>query len=111
MPRDGDRNDKLEEHLAPDLALQRHFIRVTRKRRVLPNTGIPEDEAVIDLTDVIEDPAESEEEIIELTDVIQDSTDSGDEIVELTDIAAAPDPESGHRQPSHTWIAAPAYWR
>jgi hypothetical protein len=44
IPRQGDRNDNHEDHLAPDLALQRHSIRVTRKRRVLPNTRIPEDE-------------------------------------------------------------------
>ncbi len=35
-----------------------------------------------------------DEDIVELTDVIEDSAESGDEIVELTDIAEAPGPES-----------------
>ena len=45
---------------------------------------IPEDEELIELTDVIEGPAKSEEETIELTDVIEDSAESEEEIVELT---------------------------
>jgi len=35
-----------------------------------------------------------DEDIVELTDVIEGSAESGDEIVELTDIAEAPGPES-----------------
>ena len=54
---------------------------------------IPEDEEIIELTDTIESPAESEEETIELTDMIEDSAESEDEIVELTDIAETPDLE------------------
>jgi len=55
---------------------------------------IPEDEAFIELTDIIENSAESEEAIIELTDVVDDDVEEEEEIIELTDIAAASLPES-----------------
>ncbi|HIJ55417.1 MAG TPA: hypothetical protein HPQ03_04760 [Deltaproteobacteria bacterium] len=47
---------------------------------------IPEDEAIIELTDVIEGSAELEEAIIELTDVIEDSAEPGEPVIELTDV-------------------------
>ncbi len=62
--------------------------------------GPEEDDAIIELTDVVDSPETASEEIIELTEVVARDAGEDDEIIELTDVVdTAPAPEAEVDQP------------
>ena len=62
--------------------------------------GPEEDDAIIELTDVVDSPETASEEIIELTEVVAHDAGEDDEVIELTDVVeSAPAPEAEVDQP------------
>ncbi len=53
----------------------------------------PDEEPIIELTEVVEPAAVGDDDIIELTDVVESSPPENEEIIELTDIVQAPQAE------------------
>lgn len=51
-----------------------------------------DDDAVIELTDVVSSPETDREDIIELTDIVQGEAVEEDDVIELTEVVAAPPP-------------------
>lgn len=62
--------------------------------------GPEEDDAIIELTDVVDTPETASEEIIELTEVVAHDAGEEDDVIELTDVVEpAPAPEAEMDEP------------
>ena len=54
----------------------------------------PQDDEIIELTDVVKDAAEAEEPVIELTDVVKETPEAEEPVIDLTDVVEAGSPQA-----------------